>query len=624
MRRCLPALLIAGLTATLLLAPARSGPPAAVVDLAPFYRPPAEFANDLGEYRSPLRFADGSVAKSPDDWKKRRREIRAAWDRHLGPWPDMVTKPKVEFLAKEMRGSVTQWHVRVQIAPDRFTEDAYLLVPEGKGPFPATVVVYYEAKTGVGQSKAELRDYAWQLANRGFVALSIGNDPNAFYPSKEKAQLQPLSYNAYIAAVCWHVLSNLTYVDAARIGIVGHSYGGKWAMFASCLFEGFAFAAWSDGGVVFDERRSNVNYWEPWYLGHELGKFRTRGLPTEKNPRTGPYRELVAAGHDLHELHALMAPRPFLVSGGSEDFPARWKALNHAVAVNRLLGYEDRVAMTNRPGHTPTPEANAALYAFFEHWSDRILLGQRAKGVATIVGHRGSSADRPENTLASYRRAIEAGATLVECDLRTTKDGVLVSSHDADLFRTTKTKGLVGQMTLAEIRKLDAGAWFDAKYAGERVPTFREILELCKGLVDVLLDLKETGEEYDERVATEVRKHGDPKRTVIGVRSPEQARRFRKLLPESHQIGLISTPESLEAFAEAKVETVRLWPKWLADERLVARVRQAGLKLHLNGTLGEPGETRELLRHAPESLSSDAPGRLVATLRAFAETKSPR
>ena len=58
---------------------------------------------------------------------------------------------------------------------------------------------------------------------------------------------------------------------------------------------------------------------------------------------------------------------PFLVSGGSEDPKERWKALNHAVAVNELLGYRDRVGMTNRPGHIPTAEANEQVYRFFEH-----------------------------------------------------------------------------------------------------------------------------------------------------------------------------------------------------------------------------------------------------------------
>ena len=91
-------------------------------------------------------------------------------------------------------------------------------------------------------------------------------------------------------------------------------------------------------------------------------------MPTPENPRTGAYKELVEQGHDLHELLALMAPRPFLVSGGSEDPPSRWQALNHVVAVNRLLGATNRVAMTHRPGHTPTPESNEQIYLFLEHF----------------------------------------------------------------------------------------------------------------------------------------------------------------------------------------------------------------------------------------------------------------
>ncbi len=149
---------------------------------------------------------------------------------------------------------------------------------------------------------------------------------------------------------------------------MGHSYGGKWAMFASCLYEKFACAVWSDPGIVFDEKRANVNYWEPWYLGYESDKQRERGIPSDKNPRTGAYKKLMAEGRDLHELHALMAPRPFLVSGGSEDTTERWKALNHSIAVNEILGYKNRVAMTNRQGHSPTAESNEQIYRFFEYF----------------------------------------------------------------------------------------------------------------------------------------------------------------------------------------------------------------------------------------------------------------
>jgi hypothetical protein len=145
---------------------------------------------------------------------------------------------------------------------------------------------------------------------------------------------------------------------------MGHSYGGKWAMFAACLDERFACGVWSDPGIAFDESRKSVNYWEPWYLGWEPGRTRKPGLITPDNPRTGAYRRLVEEGRDLHELQSLMAPRPFLVSGGSEDTPRRWQTLNHVVAVNKLLGARNRVAMTNRPDHEPTPESNEQIDRF--------------------------------------------------------------------------------------------------------------------------------------------------------------------------------------------------------------------------------------------------------------------
>jgi hypothetical protein len=338
-------------------------------DLAPHFRPPAKFADDLGDYRSPLKSDDGSPVRTAADWAKRRKEILSYWHGVMGKWPEPVAKPTLERLKEERDGTVRRYHVRLEVAPGKKTDDAYLLVPEGKGPFPAVVVVYYDAKTGVGLGKAELRDFARQLARRGFVALSLGSPPQSYYPTKETCRLQPLSYHAYVAGTCYSALASLPEVDAKRVGIVGHSYGGKWAMFASCLDERFACAAWSDGGVVFDEKRGNVNYWEPWYLGFEPGtKDRKPGIPTDANPRTGPYKKMIADGRDLHELHALMAPRPFLVSGGSEDRPDRWKALNHAVAVNKLLGHKDRVAMTNRPAHSPTAESNVQIYRFFEHF----------------------------------------------------------------------------------------------------------------------------------------------------------------------------------------------------------------------------------------------------------------
>jgi dienelactone hydrolase len=335
--------------------------------------PPPEFADQFGDYRSPLLFNDGTRVETPQQWRLRRREIREHWMTELGPWPALIDEPRVELIEEFEREGLTWQRIQLEYAPGQMPE-AWLLVPEGQGPFPAVLAVYYDPGTAVGLppdgKDGEQRDFALQLARRGFVTLSIGTPGgNAYLPDLGDAQCQPLSFHAYVAANCWHALARRPEVDPQRIGVTGHSYGGKWAMFAAALWDQFAAVAVSDPGIVFDEQRPSVNYWEPWYLGREAGRSRVQaGIPTADNPVFGAYRRLRDAGHDLHEIHALIAPRPFLVSGGSEDGPQRWVPLNHSLEINALLGHQGRVAMTNRPDHTPTAESNGVLYAFLERW----------------------------------------------------------------------------------------------------------------------------------------------------------------------------------------------------------------------------------------------------------------
>jgi hypothetical protein len=340
-----------------------SSPPA---ELATFFTPPDDLAQEFGTFESPLKFHDGHRVVNPAEWPARRAEILKTWHDLMGPWPPLLDKPQIDLLDRIRRDNFVQHRVRVATAPN-WTSNGYLLVPDGEGPFPAMLVVYYEPETSIGANDKVLRDFGYQLAKRGFVTLSIGSPPGSYYPTKDTCRLQPLSFHAYVAANCHTALAGLPHVDAERIGVMGHSYGGKWAMFASCLYDKFACGVWSDGGIVFDEQRGNINYWEPWYLGFEPGPARKPGIPKEDNPRTGPYRKMIESGRDLHELHALMAPRPFLVSGGSEDHRGRWNALNHAIQVNTLLGYQNRVAMTNRRGHSPTEESNEQIYMFLNH-----------------------------------------------------------------------------------------------------------------------------------------------------------------------------------------------------------------------------------------------------------------
>lgn len=345
--------------------------------LAPFFSPPVEFRDDFGPYRPVLRFRDGRPVRTPQEWRERRAEILKEWTELLGPWPPLLENPSFKIQFSEDVGDHRRDRIEFETAPGRKTS-GYLLVPKGKGPFPAVVDVFYFPDDGAGlrESRRRQNDFGYQLVRRGFVALCMGQnptppEPNAdlYYPTWDQAQHQPLSHLAYVAANAHTLLARRSDVDPARIGIVGHSYGGKWALFAGALSEKFAAVAVSDPGIVFDEARPNVNYWEPWYLGYEAGKKpRARGVVRPDSPRTGSYKIMIERGMDLHELQALIAPRPFFVAGGSEDPPSRWRALNHGVAVNRLLGYENRVGMANRPAHSITPEANELVCLFFEHF----------------------------------------------------------------------------------------------------------------------------------------------------------------------------------------------------------------------------------------------------------------
>ena len=342
--------------------------------IATYFEPPSEYKNVYGDYRSPLLFYNGDSVKTKKDWQKRRAEIRSRWMDLMSEWPAIMTEQHFEIIDTVYREDFTQHTVRFYWTPNQQTE-GYLLIPNTEGKKPAVITVFYEPETAIGLSDKPNRDFAYQLTKRGFVTLSLGTTQTTkdktysiYYPNIENATMQPLSALAFAAANAWEALAKVEDVDSTRIGITGHSYGGKWAMFASCLYDKFACAAWSDPGIVFDETKgSGVNYWEPWYLGYYPPPWNKTWSKTSSG-NNGLYSQLIQENFDLHELHALMAPRPFLVSGGSGDPIERWTALNHSVAINKLLGYDNRVAMTNRAEHSPNEESNEVLNLFFEWW----------------------------------------------------------------------------------------------------------------------------------------------------------------------------------------------------------------------------------------------------------------
>jgi len=155
-----------------------------------------------------------------------------------------------------------------------------------------------------------------------------------------------------------------------------------------------------------------------------------------------------------------------------------------------------------------------------------------------VVAHRGASADHPENTLESFQGALDAGADVVETDVRLTTDGIAVILHDADVSRVTDGAGLVHELTLAELKRLDASGG-----RGERaeIPTLREVLELVAGRAGINLEIKNIPGEaaFDspreaavEAALSELERTGFPGPVLVSSFNWITIERSRELAPE--------------------------------------------------------------------------------------------
>ena len=125
-----------------------------------------------------------------------------------------------------------------------------------------------------------------------------------------------------------------------------------------------------------------------------------------------------------------------------------------------------------------------------------------------LIAHRGASGYCPENTMASFRRALEMGADSIEFDVQQTKDGRLVVIHDVDLMRIGGNKRRVGAFTCAELSKIDVGEWFHPSFAGETVPSLEALLDLAEGRCELQLEIKNPERPYggiEERVVNLLR-----------------------------------------------------------------------------------------------------------------------
>lgn len=113
-----------------------------------------------------------------------------------------------------------------------------------------------------------------------------------------------------------------------------------------------------------------------------------------------------------------------------------------------------------------------------------------------IIAHRGASGSAPENTLASFRQAMEIGSDFIELDIHLSKDGELIVMHDETVNRTTNGKGKIKNLTLEQIKNLDAGSWFGNEFKGLVVPTLDEVFQLSNGKIKLLIEVKGNPKKY--------------------------------------------------------------------------------------------------------------------------------
>lgn len=201
-----------------------------------------------------------------------------------------------------------------------------------------------------------------------------------------------------------------------------------------------------------------------------------------------------------------------------------------------------------------------------------------------IFAHRGFSAVAPENTMAAFRRAAEAGADGLELDVHLSKDGEVVVIHDETVNRTTDGKGKVRELTLEELRRLDAGSRFGKEFAGEKIPLLHEVLELVADQKLWLnIELKNNKFPYpglEEKVLEVISRFGLSQKTVYSSFNHYSLQRIKEKQPETDTALLymahLIEPWNYAAWAGAS----SIHPYWpTVTEELVRGCREQGLSL---------------------------------------------
>ena len=226
-----------------------------------------------------------------------------------------------------------------------------------------------------------------------------------------------------------------------------------------------------------------------------------------------------------------------------------------------------------------------------------------------VIAHRGDSQNAPENTLAAFLAAREGGAELVEFDVHLSADGDVMVIHDDKVDRTTDGRGEVRHMRTAELRELSAGAWFAARYAGEQVPLLDEVLDLCRGRVVPMIEIKvkrKRGIDAGQRVAALLRRHGMSDKAIVICRELERVLEVHEASPATPISTLtITKRQARAALRTPGVSGVDCYWKSLSLS-LVRELRQASLFL-TPWTVNRPRDWERLAVIGCEAIITDCP-----------------
>ncbi len=239
-----------------------------------------------------------------------------------------------------------------------------------------------------------------------------------------------------------------------------------------------------------------------------------------------------------------------------------------------------------------------------------------------VIGHRGASGHAPENTLAAFRKAVALGATFIETDLQLSRDAHFVAIHDDTVNRTTNGKGAVHDLTLAQLRNLDAGSWFGSEFSGERIPTLEEILQFSKkNDVVFYLEVKPTGSWGGEHALIgALRESGEIARAAVISFDAAMVLNLRRIEP-TLMTGLLydgkfenPTDKALEVGARQLVARGDL-----VTPALLEQARKKDLQV-VCWTVNHPAHMRMLIEAGVAGIMSDYPDRLAAAIKKEPQT----